>query len=206
MLFVMADLQDAHNRQVHEQWKLQGYEYYRAIWIECAELMDHFGWKWWKHQTPDLEQTKLEIIDIWHFGLSDLMRAGEISGSYISEDVMHKIEAGISISGGDLRSAVEKHAVTTLANQAFDTDTFFAMMGALPLSFEALYSGYIGKNVLNKFRQHHGYKTGEYVKVWGGAEDNEHLVEISASLDPQAEEYSESLYRALEQRYRQLTS
>ena len=52
---VMLDLQDAMNKKVHPDWQQQGFEWYRAIWIECAELMDHYGWKWWKKQNPDLE-------------------------------------------------------------------------------------------------------------------------------------------------------
>lgn len=56
MLQTMAAMQDAHNRQVHAAWREQGYPYYRAVWVECAELLDHFGWKWWKHQQPDADQ------------------------------------------------------------------------------------------------------------------------------------------------------
>ena len=72
-LAAMAELQDALNVNVHPQWRDQGHAYYRAIWVECAELLDHYGWKWWKHQHTDLEQVKLEIVDIWHFGLSQLI-------------------------------------------------------------------------------------------------------------------------------------
>ena len=38
MLQTMAEMQDAHNTLVHEQWRTQGYEYYRAMWVECAEM------------------------------------------------------------------------------------------------------------------------------------------------------------------------
>jgi dimeric dUTPase (all-alpha-NTP-PPase superfamily) len=69
-LKVMLELQNAMNTRVHNEWRDQGFEWYRAIWIESAELMDHYGWKWWKHQKPDVEQVKLELIDIWHFGLT----------------------------------------------------------------------------------------------------------------------------------------
>ena len=48
MLQTMAEMQDAHNTLVHEHWRTQGHEYYRAMWVECAEMLDHFGWKWWK--------------------------------------------------------------------------------------------------------------------------------------------------------------
>ncbi|MFT5420448.1 MAG: hypothetical protein ACI9D5_001192, partial [Candidatus Endobugula sp.] len=59
---VMLDLQEAMNSRVHADWREQEFEWYRAIWIECAELMDHYGWKWWKQQIPDSEQVKLELV------------------------------------------------------------------------------------------------------------------------------------------------
>ena len=68
----MLTLQDRMNTKVHPQWIEQRYEWFRAIWIECGELMEHYGYKWWKKQTPDIEQVRLEAIDIWHFGLSAL--------------------------------------------------------------------------------------------------------------------------------------
>ena len=46
------------NSRVHEDWINQGFEWYRAAWIECGELMDHVGYKWWKKQTPDMEQVR----------------------------------------------------------------------------------------------------------------------------------------------------
>ena len=73
---IMLELQDAMNTKVNSNWKQQGYEWYRAIWVECAELMDHYGWKWWKKQSPDTEQVALELIDIWHFGLSIQLQSG----------------------------------------------------------------------------------------------------------------------------------
>ena len=58
----MMDLQHTHNQQVHPHWHKQNYPFHRAIWTECAELLDHYGWKWWKLQEPDLVQVKLEIV------------------------------------------------------------------------------------------------------------------------------------------------
>ena len=65
----MAALQAEHNSAVDPAWRTAGLAYYRAIWVECAELLDHFGWKWWKHQVCDEPQVRLELVDIWHFGL-----------------------------------------------------------------------------------------------------------------------------------------
>ena len=81
MLQTMAQMQDEHNTLVHAQWRTQDYAYYRAIWVECAEMLDHFGWKWWKKQDGDLDQVKLELVDIWHFALSELLRQDRLEDS-----------------------------------------------------------------------------------------------------------------------------
>jgi len=72
---LMLTLQDEMNTKVNSDWREQGFEWYRAIWVECAEMLDHYGWKWWKAQAPDMPQVELELIDIWHFGLSDLLQS-----------------------------------------------------------------------------------------------------------------------------------
>ncbi len=65
-------------------------------------------------------------------------------------------------------------------------------------------SSYVGKNVLNFFRQDHGYQDGSYAKEWGGKEDNEHLVEVSRQLDAASPGFKDELYGALSERYRAL--
>ena len=35
MLHTMADMQEQHNVLVHPQWREQGFEFYRAMWVEC---------------------------------------------------------------------------------------------------------------------------------------------------------------------------
>jgi len=55
--------------------------------------------------------------------------------------------------------------------------------------------------VLNFFRQDHGYKDGSYIKIWDSREDNEHLVEVLASLDSGNANFREDVYRGLQQRY-----
>ncbi len=74
-------------------------------------------------------------------------------------------------------------------------------MDACELGFDELYRHYVGKNVLNFFRQDHGYKDGTYTKVWAGREDNEHLAELVSALDSDADDYPEAVYAALKSRY-----
>ena len=202
-LATMAAMQIGHNIQVHPQWASQGHEYYRAVWVECAELLDHFGWKWWKDQRPDLDQVKLEIVDIWHFGLSELLRRGDTPAV-----IARSLAAALSKAPAmDFRLAVEALAESSLANRTFPMDAFAAVLLALPLGFDELYRLYVGKNVLNRFRQDNGYSTGAYRKIWAdGREDNEHLAELGAQLDAGAASFPVDLEAALVQRYAETSS
>src|SRR5688572_1007808 len=76
MLRAMLDLQDSMNRKINPDWLTAGYPFLRAVLVEAVEGLDHYGWKWWKSQSPDLAQLRIELIDIWHFLLSEyLVRA-----------------------------------------------------------------------------------------------------------------------------------
>lgn len=192
----MLALQDEINEHIHPHWRGQGYPWYRAIWVECAELLDHYGWKWWKHQAPDLEQVQLELVDIWHFGLSDLLTRA-VPPAQIAA-ALQPVPAVPAAAGAEaFRDAVEHFAANTLGARNFDLPGFAALMHAAGLDFDRLYRSYVGKNVLNRFRQDRGYRQGTYRKRWGDREDNEWLVILSARLDPGSETFAAELYAAL---------
>ena len=200
-LVTMLTLQHRMNTKVHPQWITQRYEWYRAIWIECGELIEHYGYKWWKKQTPDIEQVQLEAIDIWHFGLSALF-----VDSKPIEQIAAEIEAQLQAhrpAEKDVRAATESLAAYALNERAFSVALFADLMHAVGLDFDALYRHYVGKNVLNFFRQDNGYKEGTYQKQWQGREDNEHLMELLKELDSGAADYADNLYAALQKRYAQ---
>jgi len=45
--------------------------YARAIIHEAAELEDSCNWKWWSNDPPiDLQNARVEVIDLWHFLIS----------------------------------------------------------------------------------------------------------------------------------------
>jgi hypothetical protein len=69
------------------------------------------------------------------------------------------------------------------------------------MTFDDLYRHYVGKNVLNFFRQDHGYKSGTYEKVWSGREDNEHLTEVLTAINIDATDFPDQVYAALASRY-----
>ena len=195
----MLDLQDKMNTKVHPKWREQGYEWYRAAWIECAELMDHAGYKWWKHAEPDIEQIQLEVVDIWHFGMSALLVRNENTDTLAADivaDLCSEPDASLS-----LLEASEALASACITNESFSTSAFLNLMQASDLSFDQLYRMYVGKNVLNFFRQDHGYKDGSYVKVWDDREDNEHLSDILSSLDASDAGFAEAVYQGLSDSY-----
>ncbi len=66
------------------------------------------------------------------------------------------------------------------------------------LNLDTLYKLYVGKNILNQFRQDHGYKEGSYIKLWNGEEDNvvmQRILDTNDAISP------DELYIALEEAY-----
>ena len=202
----MLQMQHRMNTRVHEHWIAQNFEWYRAAWIECGELMDHVGYKWWKKQTADMEQVRLEVVDIWHFGLSALFDA-ETGLEQLAEQIVADFTSAETPARegestvAQIHEATEALAQHALASKAFSVPLFAALMRACGLSAEGLYRHYVGKNVLNFFRQDHGYQDGTYVKEWQGREDNEHLSELLESLDDGAADFPDQVYQALASRY-----
>jgi len=195
---VMLEMQNAMNSKVHEQWFEQGFEWYRAIWIECAEMLEHYGWKWWKHQKPDAEQVKMELVDIFHFGLSSRID-GEASFEAIAEELANEmLEPTVK---DDFKQTLEVLAGQAVMYQHFDGSSFAGCMQQMEMPFEELFKSYVGKNTLNFFRQDHGYKEGTYMKEWHGREDNEVLVEILDKLDSSEDDFRHLLYQELADNY-----
>lgn len=211
----MLTLQEGINQRVHPEWRGQKFPWYRAIWTECAELLDQFGWKWWKQQNTDWEQLQLELIDIWHFGLSDLLQrsadhssdcsqlAHSLAQQYLDQPISHDSTAE------QFRQAIEAFAATTLTTQQFALIPFYRLMLLANLPMQVLFVQYVGKNALNHFRQSNGYQEGHYIKSWQGREDNEHLSDIISELTESETTIAnlyEKVYQVLEERYQQLNT
>ncbi len=197
-LLVMLEMQEAMNFRVNPDWRRAGNAWYRAIWTECAEMLDHYGWKWWKHQQPELLQVQLELVDIMHFAMSDYLLQDTDS-----EAVAKRIETELSDPGQckDIRVAIETMAQSTIQQQSMHFSDFANIMELIEMDFDQLYRSYVGKNVLNFFRQDHGYKDGSYVKFWADREDNEHLAELLATLDSSSANFRDDVYQELSTRY-----
>jgi len=161
----------------------------RCIYMECAEMVDSFSWKHWKSITaePDWANHQIEVVDVWHFIMSlaiedysVMMRGGveELAIHFSHLSAFSKIEINQEHFGSqeEVINKVESLIRLALSQERLEleqlVEDFFELVLLSGLNLESLYRLYVGKNILNQFRQDNGYKDGTYIKVWNGEEDN----------------------------------
>ena len=209
MLLAMLELQDRMNRKIDADWLTRGHAWLRAVLVEATEALDHYGWKWWKKQSPDMVQLRIELIDIWHFILSEyLVRAN--GDNHAAAQAMLQDWAGppTCVLDGKTRDVTAlgmREQLELLAGlsavRRMHMPLLAALFRACDLMPTTLYRDYVSKNVLNHFRQDHGYKTGEYKKNWDGREDNVHMAELLDAMTPSDGHLPDALYEGLKRRY-----
>lgn len=218
MLQLQAGLNDATNGEnwtegITKNGKVINWR--RCIYMECAEMIDSFTWKHWKSidADADWDNLQIEVIDVWHFiislaieNYSLTLRGGvEDLALNISElECFSKIdvENDMFAPQADVIAKVEDVMLHTLSKDTLDLEAliadFFDLVIMSGLDLESLYKLYVGKNILNQFRQDNGYKDGSYKKTWNGEEDNvvmKRVWEDNSDLKPDA------LYRELTKIY-----
>ena len=161
----------------------------RCVYMECAEMVDSFSWKHWKNISaePDWDNLQIEVVDVWHFIISlaiedyaKNMRGGvEDLGINISAmDSFSKLNTNSNdfASQDVIIAKVESIMLLVLNKSELDLEMliseFFDLVIMSGLNLDTLYRLYVGKNILNQFRQDNGYIDGSYIKVWNGDEDN----------------------------------
>jgi dimeric dUTPase (all-alpha-NTP-PPase superfamily) len=209
-LATMLDLQQKMNAKVNPDWINAGYGFMRAAMVESVEAIEHHGWKWWKAQEKDLPQLQMECVDIWHFALSHILieYQGDVTAS--AKSIAQQLTASVNeltFDGTDYEFTQQTlldnlELMTGLAAaKRFNVSLFMTIIEQCEMSTDTLFEQYVGKNILNFFRQDYGYKTGTYIKEWNGREDNEHLVEVLAELDSTLDNYADAVYEQLSLRY-----
>ena len=194
----MMDLQDQFNKNLSPTWKTDGYAYHRATWLEAAELIESLNWKWWKHQENDWDNVTVELVDIWHFVMSQALMM-DMSSDTIAQSIgshsADKHENTLITLTEQLAKAALDH------NIELQIRTFFECWSAMGHSLETLFKLYVGKNALNHFRQLKGYKQGTYIKIWNGEEDNVHMLNIMEHIDLSQNNTFSNVIEALTARY-----
>ena len=181
--------------------------WYRCIYMEAAEAIDSFNWKHWKgiNTESDWANVKVELVDIWHFIMSELIRIKDVNyankylklkpqGDFNAEVLINTLEKMLSLS-------VISNIDPKINNIRDITDLFFIAISQLDIDIVELYKRYVVKNQLNAFRQQNGYKEGTYIKLWNTVEDNViafNIMDENPSISPS------ELYQKLELKYSQI--
>jgi len=210
----LLTMQDDLNKIIDIHWHSKQHDYMRAIAVEAIEGIEHHGWKWWKFQQVDLSQLQMEMIDIFHFYLSQILQMesdnylekaiDKANSTYINEwNNSEKIVFdGQEYDLNDLSLLQKLDLLCGLAcSKKLNFNLFFNICKNIELQPQDIYERYVQKNTLNIFRQINGYKQGTYKKIWLNQEDNIHLMEIAKTLDSTSESYAKSLYLKLTEKY-----
>jgi len=209
-LVSMLTLQDDVNRLIDPCWRASGNPFLRAAMMEAAEALDHHGWKWWKKHSIDLPQLQLELVDIWHFLLSDWIIAHPTKDfEALSALLLSNRSRATSIRLDELTYHFDDMDLLSLlqlqvglfACKRSDIALFGEIMGRCQMSWDDLARQYIGKNALNIFRQRHGYQHGTYIKEWHGKEDNEHMFLVLSQTDMTRPDAAVSIIESLGEVY-----
>ncbi len=218
MLQLQAELNEATNG---EKWtdgitkNNRVINWKRCIYMECAEMIDSFTWKHWKNidKEADWANLQIEVVDVWHFIMSLAIenytqtRRGQVDdlAQNISElESFAKIDTKNNqfAAQDDIIEKIESIMIDTLSRGALNLEKliadFFDLVVMSGLDLDSLYKLYVGKNILNQFRQDHGYKDGSYIKVWDGKEDN---VVMKRVLDENSSAKPSELYKELAKLY-----
>ena len=221
-ILLMMQLQESLNNATNgEQWPSgvtktgNTINWKRCIYMECAEMIESFTWKHWKDLSAeaDWDNLQIEVIDVWHFIISLAIEDYSKNLKGQVEDLAIDVSQLESFSKIDVNSAIFASQDTVIAKvedimclvlskdkldlEALISD-FFDLVIMSGLDLNSLYKLYVGKNILNQFRQDNGYKDGSYIKVWAGEEDNvimKRIWEQNSDLKPDA------LYKELSKIY-----
>ena len=181
-------------------------------------MIDSFSWKHWKNieAEPDWANMQIEVVDVWHFIMSLAIEEYNKNMRGVIEDIALDISQMPAFSQIESQNEsferdsvviakVEDIMFNVLDKENFDLEElirdFFDLVVMCGLDLETLYRLYVGKNILNQFRQDNGYKEGSYIKVWNGDEDNvimKKIWEENNDIKP------EGLYRELAKLYHEL--
>ncbi len=186
----------------------------RCIYLEAGELIESYPWKHWKdiNAKPDYENIKIELVDIWHFVMSEALRIYKTNNLGSIEDIAYMIvnlSQFNNFNSDNKKDNLDIYQEMTLVEEMIGVlfckdsiheliNSFLITSSSLNLKLSELYRLYIGKNILNRFRQDNGYKDGTYIKIWNGEEDNAVMQKI---LDKHSDIKPNELYNKLEKLY-----
>lgn len=151
------------------------------------------GWKWWKpYLENDVNNIKVEGIDIIHFSLSMVLKAYSVADAVTLYDkYTDELETpNVPLPMNNLLIAVS--TFTVMSNMTEDPvfiQSFAALMESVSeytgMSMNAMFMLYAKKNALNHARVEGGYQEGTYQKIdENGEEDNVRMFDNESDNEP----------------------
>ena len=210
MFELQQELNDATNGEIWTEGATKEgrqISWLRCIYMEAAEAIDSFNWKHWKDidSQPDLDNAKVELVDIWHFIMSESIRINDEKYANKFLELEPKSDFDVDILVNSLENMLSLSVISNIKPEINNirkiTDLFFTIISHLDINIEDLYKRYVVKNQLNTFRQQNGYKEGTYIKLWNGVEDNVVAFKI---MDKNPTITPIELYKKLDFEYSQL--
>lgn len=171
----------------HPKWQEQGWNNDRAIRAEAMEGLNSQGWTWWKKQTTDAANCRMELIDIWHFMLNRAIVEAKCPTVDHPEVVDKVVEMVAPLIPATIKEA---GAVELWEMLIFDTRNYaaYAMLCDIyNLDSAGFVRLYYVKNQLNILRAVSGYQQGKYKKMWpfgtDMVEDNVVAMHLAGGID-----------------------
>ena len=122
----MAKLMDMLKIQKQTQEKLGSADWVfenftRAAKVEVGETLDHLGYKWWSNKEPDIEQAKMEAVDLLHF-----INGALLASRYLDElnhvDAQNQIRLSVIKGAEHDLNMVFKTVASIEAERAMDVE------------------------------------------------------------------------------------
>lgn len=214
-----------------EDYITKGLDYDAAILAEVGELLDSNAYKWWKNTPIDIENIKVEIVDIWHFLMAKFITQAVHKNDDVPGFIQYfanysqTIFASINYTDQELATILENNNDDKKALQFFSkqlvrrtlqqeshnviTLSLVEMCASVRMSFSEFYKRYIVKNSLNIIRQNYGENGSNnltYNRQWpidAGSEVTGEDNHVALSLVMNAGEVNfDKAYELLENYYR----
>lgn len=200
LLSLLTDIvatQEETNNSLDPNWRSANYNFRLAASQELSELIDQLPWKWWKSPNQvDLDQVHLEVIDITHFIIADLLiyfkepelvakiilDAQLLHRQLLTEKTLKKAVSDVEAAyyqGFNASKMTEQDKYKSLITQTYKLhgrllncstiylpDVLIELLELYELDLNDLAKIFFSKNTLNLFRYKNGFREGTYTKNW----------------------------------------
>jgi len=174
-----------------ERGRTEEFDYAMAAGDEAHEFARSLPFQWWRNDKPDFQNQVTELVDAWHFVMSQLIidMNGNVGLAILEAFRMYE-DAQITRSEPTIQKQTKLFVAALYShNTRFQIEcsyvkAFFLLCAKASVSIHLLSARYLGKSVLNRFRVENGYKEGTYHKIWTlGSEKGEDNYFLSQWID-----------------------